>query len=94
MIPNLGRSQEIETVAFSLPEGGVSGAIATPQGAAIVRVATRQEVSPADFQMAKDKFRSEVLNERRGRFYQTYMEKARAKMKIDIDTEALKRAIG
>jgi peptidyl-prolyl cis-trans isomerase D len=94
MIPNIGRSQEIETVAFSLPEGGVSGAIATPQGAAIVRVATRQEVSPADFQMAKDKFRSEVLNERRGRFYQTYMEKARAKMKIDIDTEALKRAIG
>jgi peptidyl-prolyl cis-trans isomerase D len=94
VIPNIGRSQEIESVAFGLPEGGVSDAIATPQGAAIVRVASRQEVSPADFQMAKDKFRSEVLNERRGRFYQTYMEKARAKMRIDIDTEALKRAIG
>ena len=37
--------------------------------------------------MAKDKFRIEVLNERRGRFYQTYMEKARAKMKIDVDPE-------
>jgi peptidyl-prolyl cis-trans isomerase D len=94
VIPNIGRSQEIETVAFSLPPGGVSGAITTPQGAAIVRVASRQPVSPADFAMAKDKFRAEVLNERRGRFYQAYMEKARTKMKIDIDTEALKRAIG
>jgi hypothetical protein len=44
--------------------------------------------------MAKDKFRLEFLSERRARFYQTYMEKARAKMKIEIDAEALKRAIG
>ena len=36
----------------------------------------------------------EVLGERRSRFYQTYMEKARTKMKIDVDPEALKRAIG
>ena len=35
-----------------------------------------------------------MLSERRARFYQAYMEKARAKMKIDIDPEALKRAIG
>ena len=94
VIPNIGRSPEIETVAFSTPQGSVSDAVTTPQGAAIVRVASRQNVGPADFAMAKDKFRAEVLNERRGRFYQTYMEKARAKMKIDIDPEALKRAIG
>ena len=66
----------------------------TPQGAAIVKVASRQDVSAADYAMAKDKFRIEMLSERRARFYQAYMEKARAKMKIDIDPEALKRAIG
>jgi hypothetical protein len=59
-----------------------------------VKVASRQDVSPADFAMAKDKFRMEMLGERRSRFYQTYMEKARTKMKIDIDPEALKRAVG
>ena len=94
VIPNIGRSPEIETVAFSSPVGTVSNAISTPQGAAIVKVASRQDVGAADFAMAKDKFRMELLGERRSRFYQTYMEKARTKMKIDIDPEALKRAIG
>ena len=42
--------------------------------------------------MARDKFRSELLNERRNRFYQAYMEKAREKMRIEINQEALKRA--
>jgi parvulin-like peptidyl-prolyl isomerase len=94
VIPNIGRSPEIEAAAFSLPVGGVSDAIATPQGAAVIKVASRQEVSPADFAMAKDKFRSEILGERRARFYEAYMEKARARMRIDIVPEALKRAIG
>ena len=94
VIPNIGRSPEIEAVAFSSPVGTVSDAIATPQGAAIVKVASRQDVSAADFAMAKDKFRMEMLGERRARFYQTYMEKARTKMKIDVNPDALKRAIG
>jgi parvulin-like peptidyl-prolyl isomerase len=94
VIPNIGKSPEIDKVAFSLPVGGVSDAITTPQGAAIIRIATRPDISPADYTMAKDKFRAEVLNERRMRFYQTYMEKARVKMKIDVNQDALKRALG
>jgi peptidyl-prolyl cis-trans isomerase D len=94
VIPNIGRSPEIEAIAFSSPIGTVSDAIPTPQGAAIVKVASRQEVAAADFAMAKDKFRMEMLGERRSRFYQTYMDKARTKMKIDVDPEALKRAVG
>jgi peptidyl-prolyl cis-trans isomerase D len=94
VIPNIGKSAEIDKIAFTLPVGTVSNAIATPQGAAIIKVASRPDVSPADFAMAKDKFRAEVLNERRMRFHQTYMDKAREKMKIDINQEALKRAIG
>ncbi len=94
VIPNIGKSAELDKVAFSLPVGGVSDAITTPQGAAIIRVASRPDVTPADYAAAKDKFRAEVLNERRMRFYQTYMDKARVKMKIDINEEALKRALG
>lgn len=94
MIPNIGKSPDIDKAAFSLPVGGVSDAIATPQGAAIIRVASRPAISPADYAMAKDKFRADVLSERRMRFYQSYMEKARVKMKIDINEDALKRAIG
>jgi peptidyl-prolyl cis-trans isomerase D len=93
VIPNIGKSPEVDAVAFSLPVGGVSGAIVTDQGAAIVKLDSKQEVSAADFAAARDKFRIDTLNARRSRFYQAYMEKARAKMKIDINAEALKRAM-
>ena len=85
---------EVDAVAFSLPAGSVSGAIVTAQGAAIIKVNSKQEVSAAAYAAARDKFRADTLNARRTRFYQAYMEKARAKMKIDINAEALKRAIG
>ena len=76
--PEIGRSPAIEAVAFSSAAGTVSDAIVTPQGGAIVpRGVAQQDVSPADFAMARDKFRWELLNERRTRFHQTYMEKAR-----------------
>jgi peptidyl-prolyl cis-trans isomerase D len=94
VIPNIGKSPELDAMAFSMPVGSVSGAIVTPQGAAIIKLVAKQEVSPGDFATAKDKFRVDALNARRQRFYQSYMEKARTKMKIDIDNEALKRAIG
>jgi peptidyl-prolyl cis-trans isomerase D len=94
VIPNIGKSPEIDKVAFSLPVGAVSDPIVTPQGIAIIRVATRPEVTAADYAAAKEKFRSEVLNERRMRFYQTYMDKARQKMKIEVNEEAMGRAIG
>ena len=94
VIPNVGKSPAIDAAAFSLPVGGVSNAIVTPRGAAIIKVDSKQEVSPADYAMARDKFLADELNQRRMRFYQSYMDKARGKMKIDVDNEALKRAIG
>ena len=94
VVPNIGKSPEIDAVAFSLPIGGVSGPITTPQGAAIVKLVSRQDVTPGEYAAARDKFRDSFLSERRARFYQTYMEKVREKMKIDINSDALKRAVG
>ena len=94
VIPNIGKSPEVDAVAFTLPAGSVSGAIVTAQGAAVIKVNSKQEVSADAYAAARDKFRADTLNARRTRFYQAYMEKARAKMKIDINAEALKRAIG
>jgi parvulin-like peptidyl-prolyl isomerase len=94
VIPNIGKSPEVDAVAFSLPAGSVSGPIVTPQGVAIIKVDAKQDVTPAEYAAAKDRFRVEALNARRQRFYQSYMEKARAKMKISVDNEAVKRALG
>ena len=41
----MGASAEVDKAAFSLPVGGVSGAIATPNGTVIVKVVQRDVIS-------------------------------------------------
>ena len=41
---------------------------------------------------SKDRFREELVNERRGRFFSAFMSKAKQKMKIDVNRDALQRA--
>ena len=48
----------------------------------------------ADFNSNKDTFRSEILDDRRNRFFSAYMVKAKQKMKIEVNREALARVIG
>jgi peptidyl-prolyl cis-trans isomerase D len=94
VIPGVGVSPEIDSAAFALPAGGVSGAISTAQGAAIVRVLEHQGATAESFAAAKDAFREELLGERRSRFFATYMGRARDRMRIEIDPEGLKRILG
>jgi len=91
-IPDLGAAAAVEDAAFKLPVGSVSDAIATDNGTAIIKVIERQEVSPSDWVSAKDRFREELLNERRNRFFSAYMVKAKQKMKIEVNQESLQRA--
>ncbi|HEY7284716.1 MAG TPA: SurA N-terminal domain-containing protein [Vicinamibacterales bacterium] len=90
-IPDLGVSKAVEDVAFKLPVGMVSDAIATDNGTAIVKVVEKQSVTPADWANAKDRFREELLTDRRNRFFGAYMVKAKQKMKIEVNRETLQR---
>ena len=91
-IPDLGVSPAVEDVAFSLPVGAVSDAIATDTGTAVIKVLEKKEVTPDEWKSAKETFRTELLNDRRNRFFSAYMVKAKQKMKIDVNREALQRA--
>ena len=93
-IPDLGASPEIMAAVFKLQQGAVSDALTTANGAAVVKVLERSETSDADFTSNKDAFRSEVLDDRRNRFFSAYMVKAKQKMKIDVNREAIARVIG
>jgi peptidyl-prolyl cis-trans isomerase D len=93
-IPDIGVSPEVDRVAFSLPVNGVSDPISTPAGTAIVRVSERDEVTPQQFQEARDTFRNQLMNEHRGQFYSAYMTRAKEKMKISVNDVVLKRIIG
>jgi peptidyl-prolyl cis-trans isomerase D len=93
-LPDIGVAPGVEAVAFSLPVGAVSDPIATDNGTAIVKVLEKKEVTPEEWTNAKDRFREELLNDRRGRFFGAYMGKAKQKMKIQVNREALQRVVG
>jgi len=91
-IPDLGNAPAVVDAAFKLSGGAVSDPIPTDNGAAIVKVLEKQETSPSDYTVAKDKFRDEVLTDRRNRFFGAYMVKAKQRMKIEVNREALQKA--
>ena len=93
-IPDLGAAPAVEDAAFKLPVGGVSNAIATDNGTAVVKVLDKKEVTADEWSTAKDRFRDEQLAERRNRFFSAYMVKAKQKMKIDVNRESLQRVVG
>jgi peptidyl-prolyl cis-trans isomerase D len=93
-LPDIGISPEVDKVAFGLPAGGVSEPIATAGGTVIVRVAERENVTPEAVKLAKDTFRTQLLGERRDRFFAAYMAKAKLGMKIQVNDDVVRRVLG
>ena len=92
-LPDIGVSAEVDKAAFALPVNGVSEPIKTSDGTVIVRVVERDPVTPDEFRKAKETFRAEMLNERRGRFFSAYMTKARAKVGVEINSDVVQRVV-
>jgi len=93
-LPDLGVSEAIDQVAFSLPQGGVSDAISMPSGTAIIRVVERQDVTDQQINDGRDQLRDELVNQRRDTFFRAYMQKAKQGLKIDIKQDTLARIVG
>ena len=93
-LPDIGLSPEVDRAAFTLPTGGVSDPIQTTDATVIVRVMERDEVTPEEFRIAREAFRAELLNERRGRFFTAYMTKVKDRLTIEIKPDVLRRAVG
>ena len=93
-IPDLGISESIDNVAFALPPGGVSDAITTPTGTAIIRVAEKVNVTDAEVELGRDQLREELVNARRDKFFAAYMQKAKQGLKITTREDTLARVVG
>ena len=93
-IPDLGISDDIDTAAFSLPIGGVSDAISTPSGTAIIRVVERQDVTDEQIAAGRDQLRDELAAQRQERFFSAYMQKAKSGLKIDIRQDVMDQLLG
>jgi len=93
-IPDLGISEAVDTAAFALPQGGVSDAISTPTGTAVIRVVEKVAVTDAELAGGKDGLRDELVNVRRDKFFGAYMQKAKSGLKINIHQDTLARVVG
>jgi peptidyl-prolyl cis-trans isomerase D len=93
-IPDLGISESIDAVAFGLPQGGVSDAITTPTGTAIIRVAEKVNVTDTEVESGRDQLRDELVNQRRDKFFGAYMQKAKQGLTITTREDTLARIVG
>jgi peptidyl-prolyl cis-trans isomerase D len=93
-IPGLGVAPAVMDAAFKLPQGGVSDPITTDNGSAIVKVVEKQEVGDTEITSNKDRFRDELLGDRKNRFFSAYMSKAKQKMRIAVYREVMQKTIG
>jgi len=93
-LPDLGAAPEVMAQIFKLPKDAVSDVLMTPNGAVIVKVVDKAETSESDFTSNRDTFRTELLEDRRNRFFSAYMVKAKQKMKIEVNRDAIARVIG
>ncbi len=92
-VPDLGNAPAVTEAAFSLPAGAVSDPIVTDNGSAVIKVLEKKIATPEEWASSKDRFREELLNDRRNRFFSAYMAKAKQKMRIEVNRDSLQRAI-
>jgi peptidyl-prolyl cis-trans isomerase D len=92
-VPDVGASAAVDAVAFTLPVGGVSDPIVTDNATVIVKVLERQDPAPSDLASGKASLRTELLNERRNQFYASYMNKARERMKVNVNRELIAQLV-
>jgi peptidyl-prolyl cis-trans isomerase D len=93
-LPDLGVNEAIDATAFALPQGGVSDAISTPSGTAIIRVVEKQPVTAEQIASGRDALREELVNQRQERFFSAYMQKAKSALKINLRPDTLARVVG
>jgi hypothetical protein len=72
----------------------VSDAIVTPTGTAVIRVAEKTTVTDAEVEAGKAELRDELVNTRRDKFFNAYMEKAKKSLKITTRDDVLARVLG
>jgi hypothetical protein len=93
-LPDIGPNAEVEKAVFALPQGGVTGAITTPNGAVIARVVERADVTDQQLADGRDALREELTNQRRDRFFSAYMAKAKTSLAIAIKQDVLTQVMG
>ena len=93
-IGDIGVSPRLEEAAFSLTQGAVSDPVVTETGAAVVKVVERKDAAAETLDKDKENIRTELLNDRKQKFFASYMTKARQRMTIRTNPQTIAQVIG
>lgn len=92
--PEVGISPEIDRVAFNLKVGEVSDPIQTSTATAIVRLVERKDPTAEEYAADRERLRSELREDRQNRFFSAYIQKAKQRMRIEVNRENVQQVLG
>ena len=92
--PEAGISPALDDALFALPVNGVTAPITTDAGTVVARVVEREEATPEELASTHESLKQEMLADRKSKFFSAYMLKARERMTIEINQEALQAIVG
>ena len=93
-IADVGVSPAVDAAAFALAAGGVSDPITTDTGAVIVKVLEKKAPTAEEVKNGREAVKSELLNQQRQRFFESYMTKARERMTIRSNPQVVAQVVG
>ena len=77
-------SGDVMLAALQTPAGSLTPPVKTPQGVYVLKVLERTPPAPAEFQQERDKLAQEVLTQKQGQVWTSWVESARARAKVDV----------
>ena len=92
--PDAGISAAVDEAIFALPVNGVTAPITTDAGTVLARVVAREDAKADALATAKDTLRQELLADRKSKFYTAYMNKARERLTVTVNPDAVKAVVG
>jgi len=93
-LPEVGISPAVDEAVFGLEQGQTSEPIVTDNAVVVARVTERESVTPEALEEGRAALRAELLQQRRNAFFAAYMTKAKQKMRIGLNDNALSVVLG
>lgn len=87
----IGDRPEIDSLLFSLPVKQASEPLPVDEGYALFRVLERKEATREEFEKTKATERETLVEEKKNKFLQSYMAKAREDKKVRVNAAAFQR---
>lgn len=87
----VGQRPDADTLLFGLPVQQVSDPVAVDEGYAVFRVLERKEATREEFDKAKATERETLVEEKRNKFLQSYLARAREERKVRINYDTFLR---